>query len=316
MTTMRRPRTSARAHRAAAVAVAALLQVATLLGTAQAAENTTPKTLTEASGQRLIALSAQHSPAGRGYGGHEDNHNDDRNNDDDEDRRDDVLRSVGQLTSSFGSCTATVIDDDSEQLALTAAHCVLGRSGEVAKDVEFVPALAGKKKPYGTWQVTEFWTDPHWTETGKRRYDVAVLRIAQKDGKNIQDVVGGQRFDLRGAAHDDVAVLGYPGEPLPGNEDRFDGKSQERCTTGEIEADEQGLYLTRCRQTGGSSGGPWIRNLDPKTGLGTIVGVTSSATQEFTYLGGVALKDFVRGLIDSAAGRNGNNKSDDADGSR
>jgi V8-like Glu-specific endopeptidase len=286
------------------VAIAALLQVTTLLGTAQAAEMPRLETVPVASGQVLQDVAAQRTPAGRG---HEDEHHEDRDA-----RNDDpllgVLRSVGQLTSSFGTCTATVIDDESQRLALTAAHCVISRNGKSAKNIKFVPALTGTKQPYGTWKVENFWYDPGWIDTGERRYDVAVLRIAPQVNENdetihIQEVVGGQQYDLRGADQDDVAV-GYPKGEVPNSERRFDGKTQERCKTDEIEADEDSLYTTRCRMTGGSSGGSWIRSLNAKTGAGTIVAVTSAGNKEATHLKGVALQEYVRDLIELAR-RNG-----------
>jgi hypothetical protein len=158
------------------------------------------------------------------------------------------------------------------------------------------------------------WIDPRWVKDGERRYDVAVLRIAKEDGKTVQDVVGGQGVDFRGTDHDDVNTIGYPVEPLPDDPNRFDGKSQERCIADDIEVTEEDLYFMRCRLTGGASGGPWIDNLDPKTGLGTIVAVTSAGNEKFTDIAGPPLRNFVHDLIE-AADRNDTKNSNDDDSS-
>jgi hypothetical protein len=177
---------------------------------------------------------------GDGYDDRDDDR-DDRDGDRDDDRDDDrdgdqrgpdripddrVLPSVGQLFHSDGSCSATVITSESEQLALTAAHCVYTperieegspSSGDTepgwADDVKFQPGRSGDDAPHGTWPVEEMWVDERWQNTGNRRYDVAVLRIGKQDGKTIQDVVGAQGIDFSAGAHDSVVALGYPAGP-------------------------------------------------------------------------------------------------------
>lgn len=51
--------------------------------------------------------------------------------------------SSGKLSSHF--CTASVVDSPHGDLAITAAHCVTGTSGQIA----FVPGYANGTEPYG-----------------------------------------------------------------------------------------------------------------------------------------------------------------------
>ena len=62
---------------------------------------------------------------------------------------------VGALFFTTGSgrhyCTASVVDSDTEDLVITAAHCVYG-SG-YATHLEFVPGYQDGREPYGAWAV-------------------------------------------------------------------------------------------------------------------------------------------------------------------
>jgi V8-like Glu-specific endopeptidase len=318
MLTMRRPKVTGRAQRAAALALAALLQIGVLLGAAEAEEGPAR--------EPLATLAAELSPAGRGHGDRDnDNDRDDRSDrrdrDDDradpaDDRDDDpsdripadrVVRSVGQIYHSEGACSATVIPSESEQLALTAAHCVyIPEQSEIGlpanathgwvEDAKFVPGRSGDDAPDGIWRVSDMWVDQRWKDTGKAQYDIAVLRIAKNNKKTIQDVVGSQGYAFQAGDQNELMVLGYPAEPP------FDGTAQRRCLATKTVEVRDGFYDLPCSLNDGSSGGPFITDINDKKGIGTVVAVTSFRTDDGKNkrLYGVPLGRFVRDLINEA----------------
>ncbi|HJY72618.1 MAG TPA: serine protease, partial [Streptosporangiaceae bacterium] len=88
-------------------------------------------------------------------------------------------------------------------------------------------------------------------------------------GQQVGAAVGGQQieFGTRAAAE---AVFGYPSEPP------YTGRSLDYCQ-GTLQPDpfgtrDEGLA---CAMTEGGSGGPWLSDFDPRTGLGVITGVTT-----------------------------------------
>ena len=81
--------------------------------------------------------------------------------------------------------------------------------------------------------------------------------------------MGGQQigFGDRAAAE---AVFGYPSEPP------YTGRSLDYCQ-GTLQPDPFGTQDEgiACAMTEGGSGGPWLSDFDPRTGLGVITGVTT-----------------------------------------
>ena len=65
-------------------------------------------------------------------------------------------------------------------------------------------------------------------------------------------------------------MFGYPSEPP------YTGQSLDYCA-GTLQPDPYGLpdEGIGCTMTEGGSGGPWLSDFDPQTGLGVITGVTT-----------------------------------------
>lgn len=220
--------------------------------------------------------------------------------------------SVGQLLSPDNSCTATVVASDSGRVAVTAAHCVYvprrhdafvggfnGLPPGWVEGLQFQPGRIGDSAPYGTWAVEQMWVDKVWQETGDARYDVAFLRLAELDGRTVQDVVGAQGMAFgTEQGRPAVSALGYPAEAP------FDGTTLRRCSTpaaGTEHLTSTGVYAMACRMTPGSSGGPWMSGFDAADGTGTIVAVTSLLTlDDSQQFYGAALDRFARTLHRSA----------------
>jgi hypothetical protein len=96
-----------------------------------------------------------------------------------------------------------------------------------------------------------------------------------------------------------VQALGYPAQKP------YDGQSLIGCS-GTLRPDTRTRGSTveglACTMTGGSSGGPWLADLDPATGRGTLVSVTSfSYTDEPGVLFGPHLGSAARSLYTSVA---------------
>jgi V8-like Glu-specific endopeptidase len=171
----------------------------------------------------------------------------------------------GGLAHHF--CSASVVNSPGGNLVITAAHCMLGRApGRVA----FVPGYSGHGAPYGTWTVRRVITDRHWAHASDPRDDVAFLIVGRPGDKaaRVQSVTGAEGLSLP-LPRQPVVAIGYPdGSPNPvacANSTRPFGKNQ-------VEFDCAGYY-------NGTSGGPLLSEINPRTGLGVIVGVIGGYQQ-------------------------------------
>ena len=95
----------------------------------------------------------------------------------------------GKLGRHF--CTASVVDSAHGDLAVTAAHCVTGKPGQIV----FAPGYANGKEPYGVWPVTRVYTDTAWQSAQDQDDDVAFLRLSDaSDGVPIEDITGAEEL--------------------------------------------------------------------------------------------------------------------------
>lgn len=171
--------------------------------------------------------------------------------------------SGGKLGTHF--CTASVVHSNRGDLAVTAAHCVTGISGQLA----FVPGYANGTEPYGAWQVTAVYTDQAWQSAQNPDHDVAFLRLsADSDGRHIEDVTGAERLGLNWQQPAVVQVIGYP-----------DGVERPiTCANWSQSVSATQLEFDCGGYTDGTSGGPFLANVSAP-GQGTIVGVIGGFEQ-------------------------------------
>ena len=173
--------------------------------------------------------------------------------------------SAGQLGQHF--CTASVVDSPAGDLVITAAHCVAGVSGTVA----FVPGYDRGFLPYGVWTVSEAYVDQAWSSDSSQDDDVAFLRVS-KPGSDvpIEDVTGAERLATgTPPSRAPVQVIGYPNTT---NQPVTCQNWLREPMAGQLEFDCGGY-------TNGTSGGPFLSEVDQATGQGLVIGVIGGYQQ-------------------------------------
>jgi hypothetical protein len=170
----------------------------------------------------------------------------------------------GQLGTHF--CTASVVNSTAGDLALTAAHCVSGLTGTIV----FVPGYTNGQTPYGVWQVTKVYTDSAWDSTQNPNDDVAFLQLADApDGVPIQNVTGAETLDTGTQGGQLVQVVGYP-----------DGADQPVSCTGVANSFSATQLQFDCAgYPDGTSGSPFLTDVNAATGQGTVIGVIGGYQQ-------------------------------------
>jgi len=173
--------------------------------------------------------------------------------------------SAGKLGQHF--CTASVIDSPDGDLAITAAHCVTSTSGTI----EFVPGYDNGHTPYGVWTVTKVYVDQAWNSSSNPDDDFAFLRISQPGSSvPVEDETGAEKLATgTPASHQQVQVIGYPNssdQPIT---------CQNRLS--EPMADQ---FEFDCGgYTDGTSGGPFLSEVNSRTGQGMVIGVIGGYQQ-------------------------------------
>ena len=171
--------------------------------------------------------------------------------------------SSGKLDSHF--CTASVVNSPNGDLVITAAHCVTGASAMV-----FVPGYENGKTPYGIWTVTKVYADPAWMSSADPDDDVAFLRVSQPGSITpIEDVTGAEQLQTGSPTRRLVEVIGYPNS----------GDEPIACQNWTTEPMPEQLEFDCGGYTDGTSGGPFLADVDPLTGQGTVIGVIGGYEQ-------------------------------------
>ncbi len=172
--------------------------------------------------------------------------------------------SKGKLGRHF--CTASVIGSPAGDLAVTAAHCVTSTSGTIA----FVPGYNGAT-PYGVWDVTTVYVDQAWSSSSNPDDDFAILRIGQPGSSEpIEDVTGAEQLATgQPASHTPVQVIGYPNST----------DQAVTCQNSISEPMADQLEFDCGGYTDGTSGGPFLADVDAKTGQGKVIGVIGGYQQ-------------------------------------
>ena len=160
-------------------------------------------------------------------------------------------------------CSASVI---ANKAIVTAGHCVhVGNNlaSGWSTNVVFVPAYRNGVAPYGQWAVGPLITFTDWYANGNPGgFDhdwgagaITALRL----GKTIGQTVGYLGYAYNYSVNQNWWLLGYP-QAAP-----FNGAYMYACNTSfayysPFYSGGPAPMTVGCDQTGGTSGGPWIKN--------------------------------------------------------
>jgi V8-like Glu-specific endopeptidase len=170
----------------------------------------------------------------------------------------------GKLSNHF--CTASVVNSPHNDLVITAAHCVSGGTAGVV----FVPGYHSGVAPYGSWTVTKVYADAAWSSSASSDDDVAFLRVTQLGSiVPIEDVTGAEQLETGAPARQLAEVIGYPNG----------ANTPITCQNWTREPMADQLEFDCGGYTDGTSGGPFLTNVDPLTGQGSVIGVIGGYQQ-------------------------------------
>ncbi len=188
-----------------------------------------------------------------------------------------VARSTGRvfftLDGTDYSCSGSAVASANASVVITAGHCVSDGAGRWATNWIFVPGYHLGDWPYGGYPARQYFAAAGWTKHGDEADDVAfvVVKPTQVHGavRALTAVVPGQRIGFGGRGIT-AAAFGYPSDPP------YSGRRIDYCA-GKVLADPYGSPDAglNCSMTEGASGGPWFSGFNPRTGRGTITGVTT-----------------------------------------
>ncbi|QEV56645.1 peptidase [Streptomyces platensis] len=185
-----------------------------------------------------------------------------------------ALKTVGRLffVNANGAdtwCTATAVKSANRSAVMTAAHCVRRGSSPFNTNIEmvFVPAYSKGKMPYGAFAVRTAVTPRNWENDSTD--DLSTLVVdADKNGRKLTDVVGGQDIAFNRPVGGTISAFGYSATRPQLGEELLHcvGTAKEKS----------GVQAIPCDMSGGSSGGPWLADFNATTGKGTLVSVNSA----------------------------------------
>ncbi|NJQ14950.1 trypsin-like serine peptidase [Streptomyces bohaiensis] len=227
-----------------------------------------------------------------------------------------TVPSIGKLIwetvdGGLRMCSGAVVESANGSVVATAAHCVQEPGTPEPAEAWFLP---GYQDGFDTfrrdgWPVSGVHLPEEWDVTRTLReilpHDYAFLTVERREGRTLQETHGANRLRFAPVPQEDaVTAVGYAAAPP------YDGESPWSCTgptrvlgpNEAIEANVGGLLLEACGLTQGASGGPWLQRVDPETGAGTVVGVTSAATGQGEIVGR-PYPAAARALYDAAAGQ-------------
>lgn len=169
----------------------------------------------------------------------------------------------GATSSHF--CSGSVVASDTGDIVITAAHCVYdASSGSLINDIAFVPGYHDGQQPYGVWTPSQIVVAPQWLNDQDPDYDVAFLVVHQPgSAQRIQDAVGADQLGVDSDSPALTQVVGYP----IGTEQPI------TCTDYTKQFSSTQLEFDCPGYPEGTSGGPFLTDVDPRSGLGTVVGV-------------------------------------------
>ena len=211
-----------------------------------------------------------------------------------------AARTSGKVFFRYGEkeywCSATAVASARRNVVATAAHCAFDvREGQPASYWIFVPNPGpGGDTPDGIYVGASLHIHEDWAGMADYDYDYAFVSVHRgfrwvlKDGSYVmQDVgrlvdnIGGQGLTISKKTGNQVHAFGYPAGAQPDGTRPFDGRTLRTCsgitkwTRSTTRNLEYGVQLPNCDFSAGASGGPWMLNYSPTSGLGLLNGINS-----------------------------------------
>jgi V8-like Glu-specific endopeptidase len=161
-------------------------------------------------------------------------------------------------------CSASVVDSSAGDVLITAAHCAA--SGTLA----FVPDYHSGEMPYGVWPIAQVVTDAQWRSAHDPDDDVAFL-IVHRHGSStpIEKVTGAERLGIGQPTGQVARVIGYPSH----------ADSPVICQNRVSAESSTQMRFDCANYPAGTSGGPFLVDVDPLTGKGMVIGVIGGYEQ-------------------------------------
>ncbi len=182
----------------------------------------------------------------------------------------DIILTTGKVFFTKGTsryvCSGSAVDGSFGSLVLTAGHCVNdGNGGPFHTNWIFYPGYdGGPHEVLGGWTATDLFTTDTWANSANGfRDDAGLAAVVGADpSTSLEAALGsagvGQMptivFDLTPDV--DYTSFGYPAAK------KYKGATLTYCQGPVSEAlDGDATLAMACDMTGGSSGGPWIRDM-------------------------------------------------------
>jgi hypothetical protein len=183
---------------------------------------------------------------------------------------------VGKLyfTEPSGNfqCTASVVNSQNHSLIWTAGHCVTDGSQHWYSNFRFVPDYHDGVSPLGSWSWKSVSTPSAYFNGANYDYDLAAITLWPTNGVKVADRTGyqGYKFNYGYVWH--AYEFGYPADTHPARSG-IDANQLRYCLSTTWQTG--GQQAIHCDQGHGSSGGPWLDDLQLSRGWGYLVGNVS-----------------------------------------
>jgi V8-like Glu-specific endopeptidase len=171
------------------------------------------------------------------------------------------LSTIGRvfLTNAAGqnlSCSGTAVVSSNGSVVDTAGHC-LYLYGSWMRNVIFCPQYESGNTPHGCWAARDLEVPSDWINARPNDYhhDFGMLIVASNNEGLLNDVVGGAGWAYNQPANQTFYAYGYPAASP------FDGQTRKSCEGAVGTPWQHGggnVISIPCGMTGGSSGGPWL----------------------------------------------------------
>jgi hypothetical protein len=191
---------------------------------------------------------------------------------------------------SWSHCTATAVNSENRSLVLTAGHCVfrpdpdgngiISGNGHWYENFQFCPGYENGCN-LGVWRYRNVSTTFTWFGGyGSSHYydyrdDIGVLLVNPNSSGYIVNALGGHGISFNAASNQYRYSFGYPVSDWRWPEYSYSGEDMIYCPEySYADSSIPGTMWLSCTMTGGSSGGPWLTNVQSNW-LGYVNSVNS-----------------------------------------